>query len=36
MGCGTKEEIRFFGAGVEDMCELPYRCWGLNPDPLRH
>ena len=22
------------GIGVSDSCELPYRCWELNPGPL--
>lgn len=36
MGYGTEEDIRFLGSGVTDTCEFPYRCWGFNPDPLRH
>jgi hypothetical protein len=28
------EGIRFRGTGVKDSCEVPCRCWELNPGPL--
>ena len=29
-----EESVRFPGMGVTDSCELPCRCWELNPGPL--
>jgi hypothetical protein len=28
------EGAGFFGIGIRDHCELPRRCWELNPDSL--